>query len=75
MKSINCLLLSLIGLLMSVGLAAQPTPLKYRVYLKDKNYNKYSIDKPQEFLSARAIERRKRQHIAIDSTDLPVSPA
>ncbi len=75
MKSIMRILLSLIGLLMYIGLTAQPTPLKYRVYLKDKNYNQYSLDKPEEFLSARALERRKRQHIAVDYTDLPVSQA
>ncbi len=47
----------------------------YRVTLTDKASTPYSILAPEEFLSPRAIERRTRQGIAIDSTDLPVSPA
>lgn len=66
------IILSILGLMMYMGISAQPNPLKYRVTLKDKAYTTYSLDKPEEFLSERAIERRKRQNIAIDSTDLPV---
>ncbi len=39
----------------------------------DKKNSPYSISKPQEYLSERAIERRDRQQIAIDSLDLPVN--
>ena len=46
---------------------------KYRVSLKDKVGTAFSIDKPQEFLSERALERRNRQQLAVDETDLPVS--
>ena len=46
---------------------------KYRVTFKDKANTEYSVDRPQEFLSMRAIERRNRQQLPIDSTDLPVS--
>ncbi len=46
--------------------------LKFRVYLKDKPAGKYSLDKPQMFLSQKALARRKKQNITIDSTDLPV---
>lgn len=46
----------------------------YFVGLKDKNGTPFSIHQPQEFLSARAIERRQRQNIAIDQTDLPINP-
>ena len=45
----------------------------YRITLKDKRGGAYAIDKPRQFLSAKAIERRKRQNLKIDSTDLPVS--
>ena len=45
----------------------------YRVSLTDKANTLYSFDHPTRFLSRRAIERRKRQGLAIDSTDLPVS--
>ena len=46
---------------------------KYRVSLKDKVGTAYSVDKPQEFLSERAWERRNRQQLPVDETDLPVS--
>ena len=45
----------------------------FRVTLKDKKHSRYSLNAPSEYLSLRAIERRKRQHIAIDSTDLPIN--
>lgn len=45
----------------------------FRVTLKDKRGCGFSTEKPRQFLSAKAIERRRRQHLAIDSTDLPVS--
>ncbi|HEY8401375.1 MAG TPA: S8 family serine peptidase, partial [Cytophagaceae bacterium] len=46
---------------------------KYLIYFTDKNNSTYSIDAPHEFLSARAIERRTKQNIAITESDLPVS--
>lgn len=39
----------------------------------DKNNTLYSIARPQEYLSERAIQRRDRQQIEIDSLDLPVN--
>jgi len=45
----------------------------YWIKLKDKSGTPNQIDQPEKFLSQRAIERRIRQHIAIDETDLPVS--
>ena len=51
---------------------AQQDTLKYRICLKDKAATEYRLDKPEAYLSAKAIERRKRQGLAIDSTDLPV---
>ena len=53
--------------------AQQPQDtLKYRISLTDKAATTYSIDKPEEFLSAKSIARRQRQGLPIDSTDLPV---
>lgn len=46
-----------------------------RLSLKDKAGSPYSIKHPEKFLSRKAIERRQRQHLPIDETDLPVSPA
>lgn len=54
---------------------AQTTPKSYFwVQLKDKKGTIFQISNPEAFLSQRAINRRIRQHIAIDETDLPVSP-
>lgn len=46
----------------------------YWVQLADKKGTPYQISSPEAFLSQRALDRRVRQHIAIDETDLPVSP-
>ena len=56
-----------------MGQASAEKVYKYRVSLKDKVGTACSIDKPEEFLSERAIERRNRQQLPIDETDLPVS--
>ena len=45
----------------------------YWIKLKDKNGTTYQMTHPEAFLSQRAINRRVRQNIAIDATDLPVS--
>ena len=46
---------------------------KYRIYLKDKVGTQYTLDKPEEYLSLKALNRRAKQNLPIDSTDLPVS--
>lgn len=46
----------------------------YRLYLTDKKASPYSLNHPGRYLSRRSIERRKRQQLPIDSTDLPVNP-
>jgi subtilisin family serine protease len=56
----------------SAKLHAQ-TP-RYIISFKDKQNNPYSLADPSLFLSQRAIDRRHRQHISIDATDLPVTP-
>ncbi|MEN8251853.1 MAG: S8 family serine peptidase, partial [Bacteroidota bacterium] len=43
------------------------------VFFTDKNSSPYSIDNPSEYLSARAIQRRENQGIAITEEDLPVN--
>ena len=49
----------------------------YRLYLKDKDldHTPFSVNRPSKFLSQRSIDRRKRQGIPVDLTDLPVAPA
>ena len=56
----------------TTGVSAQQDTLKYRISLKDKAATEYSLKRPEKFLSERAIERRKKQNLPIDSTDLPV---
>lgn len=45
----------------------------FRIQLKDKGQTSCTIDKPEAFLSKRAIERRRRQGVAINDSDLPIS--
>ena len=53
--------------------AAQAQYSRYIIRLKDKKGTAYSINNPSAFLSSRALARRTRYKIAIDSADLPVS--
>ena len=62
-------------LLLSVSLLAQTAPATYWVQFTDKDNTPYSLAAPQDYLSQRALERRARQNIPIDSLDLPVDPA
>lgn len=45
----------------------------YRFALRDKNGTAGRLEQPQRFLSRKSLERRLRQGLALDSTDLPVS--
>lgn len=47
---------------------------RYRITFTDKNESPYSIDKPEAFLSTKAIARRAKFNIAITEQDLPVNP-
>ena len=60
-------------LLFSVGQLSAERNYRYRVNLKDKEGTAYSVENPQAFLSERALERRSRQGLSIDETDLPIS--
>jgi len=48
---------------------------KYIIQFTDKNNSPYSLSAPSAYLSPKAISRRTRYNIPIDSTDLPVNPA
>jgi serine protease AprX len=41
----------------------------------DKSNSPFSLQRPQEFLSEKAINRRNRQKISLTTKDLPVNPA
>ncbi|WP_176133106.1 S8 family serine peptidase [Hymenobacter sp. CRA2] len=47
---------------------------RHLVYFRDKTGTPYSVAQPQAFLSARAVQRRQRQGIAVLPRDLPVTP-
>ena len=47
---------------------------RFRVVLTDKKNNIYTLRHPEKFLSAKALERRRRYKIKVDHYDLPVSP-
>jgi len=47
---------------------------RFMVFFGDKG-NDFSIAQPEEFLGAKAIERRSKQNIDITEQDLPVNPA
>ena len=62
-------------LTMLSGLFAQVAPGRYWVQFSDKNNTPYSINRPEEFLSQRALDRRAKFNIAIDELDIPVNQA
>lgn len=47
----------------------------FRLQLKDKPESKNLIANPQKYLSKKALDRRERQNIGIDTTDVPISAA
>jgi serine protease AprX len=73
------LLLAPVSAAVAAPVARPPvTPLavrKYLVYFRDKAASPYSVGQPQAFLSARSVQRRTRQGIAVKPRDLPVNPA
>ncbi|GAB3899314.1 S8 family serine peptidase [Larkinella knui] len=56
------------------GVAAQAQNRKYLILLKDKANTPYSVSRPEQFLSQRAIQRRGKQGISVLEKDLPVNP-
>jgi len=46
---------------------------KYAVHFKYKSQKDFSISNPEAYLSSRALERRNRHEVSIDSLDLPVA--
>ena len=62
---------AIVCILFSINTNAQS---RYIIKLKDKGTNPFSIANPSQYLSARALQRRIRYNILIDSLDLPVTP-
>ncbi|MDR1980186.1 MAG: S8 family serine peptidase [Tannerellaceae bacterium] len=45
----------------------------FRVYLKDKGDSGYTLDSPEAYLSQASIDRRTREGMFVDETDLPIA--
>ncbi len=67
------LLLGFVCLMLGYESGAQFT--RYIVKLKDKGNSAFTLANPGAYLSQRAIDRRTKYSIALDSTDLPVTPS
>ncbi len=68
--------LTVLFLLMTIinsSFAQKVAPNTYLVRFKDKANSPYSVDKPTEFLSERAILRRQKYNIPITEQDIPVN--
>lgn len=70
MKKIKYLIFLLFASYSSFSQVAENS---YRLYLTDKNHNRFSVNNPDEFLTQKAIERRRKQGIDIHINDLPIS--
>jgi subtilisin family serine protease len=57
---------------LSFGLVAQAQD-RYAVYYKFKPQNGLTLQQPQAYLTGKALQRRQREGLAMDSLDLPVS--
>ena len=64
---------SLIILILCFSLISYGQYTRIIVELTDKKGTQFTIANPSAYLSAKAIQRRTVQKIAIDSTDLPIS--
>ena len=64
-------ILLLFTLLLSCSYAQEYA--KYWVQFSDKNNTPFSVNRPEEFLSQRALQLRHKHRIPIDETDLPVN--
>ena len=76
MKTLKNLIVTAgLALLTSTAVNAQYQvyPGKYAVKFTDKNFSNYLVSKPDEFLSQKALERRKKFSIDVNTQDLPVS--
>ena len=47
---------------------------RFVVQLRDKQSNSYQLSNPSAFLTQGSLNRRAKQHLSLDSTDLPISP-
>ncbi|MBM3415784.1 MAG: T9SS type A sorting domain-containing protein [Bacteroidetes bacterium] len=67
--------LLLIAITSVTAYSAQAQFTRYIVKLKNKGNNPFSLSNPLAYLTQKAIDKRTRYGIALDSTDLPVTPS
>ena len=70
----NKYLLLLTIILLFSFLNSQAQFSKYIIRFKDKAGTPFSLNNPSQYLSAKAIQRRTKQKLSVDSTDLPITP-
>ena len=69
-------LLFLLSLIFFIGCANSYAQFsRYIIQLKDKSGNPFLTTNPAQFLTQRSINRRIRYNIALDESDLPITPA
>lgn len=61
-------------ILFFIAVFSSKAQTRHIIKFKDKKNSPYSISQPSAYLSQKAIQRRYKQNITIDSTDLPVNP-
>jgi len=64
----------LFALICSGVCAQNKTVKKYWIEFSNKKNTPYTVNAPHGFLSPRAIERRMKQGIPIEESDLPIDP-
>ena len=72
MSFCNNLLLAFFAFLFTITVRAEEG--RFVVFFTDKENNLFSLDRPEEFLSPAALQRREKQGLTPDESDLPVSP-
>jgi hypothetical protein len=65
-------LTGLLLLVLTIQASAQDAQYAFRVFFKDKNETTNTLSNPLAYLSQRALDRRTKYGIDVDSTDLPV---
>ena len=59
---------------LSIGFSVQAaSSMMFRISFTDKRGTMGSLEHPENFLSMKSLERRQKQQLMLDSTDLPVS--
>lgn len=76
-RILTCLTIIIIACTTAGAKVKYPGPklYAYRYYLHNKQEGTSSLERPNRFLSHKSLERRRRQGLKVDSTDLPVPEA